>query len=661
MTETDALLDLEAILAPIPGDNPAGRNLRYEDVYVELRRDRRAVQDLSQPRTAETDTEYFDDSGAGAEELQRGLERKITGLLTAQSKDLQLAVWLVDLQATRNGFAGAAIGIQFIRELMRRYWDTLHPLPDPDDADPLEGRVGAIEWLGSKEGLVQTLQAIPLSDNGTDCSLYAYQYIEENARNSPEKDKKDKSGDIKNRVKEARDAFERAMQAGSFEYQQVLASQLDACGRELSLLEAFTNDHLQARRKRADGTERVEYLVSYKDLQDVLKECTRLVNRVLKPKLQEREAAARAAKAAAEENAEESADAGDAAPVGESTSPEAVDSPRPARRGAAAPVTTRDEALARLQTAADYLLTESTADPMPYLVDRAIAFSALFADAGLDASMPLPSPPTTVRARLKALATEAQSEELLRTAEAFLRSAPKQVWLDLQRYVITSLEQLGGTHAQTAAALTPPLRALLALMPGLVDAEFEDGTPVANHETHRWLREAGMIDAPPVLTVVRPVQTTSSDPGPASGEPSPSARPSVVDEAHALIKERRFGDALALLQSHVSAASSGRERFLRRLDLADVCLDAGNAVLAFPVLDDLAGIIERGRIEEWEEKAVVVRVWHSLVRCCRQLGAQPDVQAREKEIFDRLCRLDPAKALSLDKDAAASASRWHKR
>ena len=235
------------------------------------------------------------------------------------------------------------------------------------------------------------------------------------------------------------------------------------------------------------------------------------------------------------------------------------------------------------------------------------------------------------------------------------------MWLDLQRYVITALEQLGGSHAQTALALTPPLRTLLALVPGLVDAEFEDGTPVANQETHRWLREAGVINTPAVLTVVRPVQAgPAADPQPQSGEPMPPPRPSIVEEAHALIKAQRMGDALSLLQQHVSSATSGRERLLRRLDLAEVCLDAGNASLALPILDELAAIIERHGLEAWEDKALVVRAWSALVRCCRA-DARPDVQNRGKEVFDRLCRLDTATALSLDNDPSSSASRWRKR
>ena len=35
-------LDIEAILLPIPGDNPAGESLRYDPVYDEIQEARRA-------------------------------------------------------------------------------------------------------------------------------------------------------------------------------------------------------------------------------------------------------------------------------------------------------------------------------------------------------------------------------------------------------------------------------------------------------------------------------------------------------------------------------------------------------------------------------------------------------------------------------------------
>ena len=42
------LTNLEALLAPIPGDNPSGENLAYDGVVDEIREARRADENLEQ-------------------------------------------------------------------------------------------------------------------------------------------------------------------------------------------------------------------------------------------------------------------------------------------------------------------------------------------------------------------------------------------------------------------------------------------------------------------------------------------------------------------------------------------------------------------------------------------------------------------------------------
>src|SRR5260370_14204209 len=41
------VIDIAALLAPIPGDNPAGENLQYSGVYDEIREARRADDNLT--------------------------------------------------------------------------------------------------------------------------------------------------------------------------------------------------------------------------------------------------------------------------------------------------------------------------------------------------------------------------------------------------------------------------------------------------------------------------------------------------------------------------------------------------------------------------------------------------------------------------------------
>jgi type VI secretion system protein ImpA len=116
------------------------------------------------------------------------------------------------------------------------------------------------------------------------------------------------------------------------------------------------------------------------------------------------------------------------------------------------------------------------------------------------------------------------------------------------------------------------------------------------------------------------------------------------NEALTLTRSSRV-DGLRLLQAQVASAVCGRDRFLRQLQLGELCLEAGVHALAFPIFDDLARTIDARQLEEWEDKTLIVRAWRGLVRCCRLLdGQNPTAATRGQEIHDRLTRLDPGQA-----------------
>src|SRR5438876_1060124 len=78
------VIDLNALLRPIPGENPSGENLRYSGLYDEISDARRADDNLNQ--------------GEWQTELKVADFRRVIDIvvpaLTNQSKDLQLAAWL---------------------------------------------------------------------------------------------------------------------------------------------------------------------------------------------------------------------------------------------------------------------------------------------------------------------------------------------------------------------------------------------------------------------------------------------------------------------------------------------------------------------------------------------------------------------------------------
>ena len=622
------MIDLTTIVAPLRGGSPAGIDLRYDPVYAKIRAMRKA---------AEEKLQGDDETPPTAPETEWAAIRALAvDALTTRSKDLQLAVWLLEVETQDEGFSGVSRGLQLIRGLLERYWDSLFPRLEADDDEPLAFRVGVLEWIGAK--LPLHLKRIPLSNSAGEYSLLHYEVTQKTG---------EEKGEFLSNGWPSSEQFDNAMAGSSVEFLEATAAAIAECQEQFALLEQLTDERFVVRRKSESGTERTEILLSFRGPRDVLETSRWIVDRTLRPK---REAGTASAPAPIDFAEREPGDR-----LARGSVDARVDAPRSAAIGA---IVSRQDALARVGAAVDFLIADNALEPTPYVLSRAVAFGVLYAYTDVSDAAPLPSPPTALRERMRALAADQQWLDLVQEAEHAIASSPKQPWLDLHRHVVTALDNLGESYSGAAAAVRGQLRALLARHPALVDGEFADGTPAANRETQQWLKQQGLVGSAPTLTVVRaPAVPVDVDAVPEA--PSPSV--SRTHDAMSLIRNGRTQDALALLQDHVSAAGSGRERFLRKLELGEICLESGNPSLAFPILDELAGTIEHARLEEWEDKDIVSRAWMALVRCCRQLDGNAQAHARGAEIFARLCRLDISKALSVEHTSPQSASRWFKR
>ena len=169
-------IEFEALLTPIPGENPAGEALRYAGPYEALQEARRADDDQPQGEW-QRETKSADWLGVIA---------LATEALAGRSKDLQIGIWMVEALVKRHGFAGLRDGLRLLRELQERFWETLYPALEDGD---LEARITPLEWLNEK--LPLSLRSIPLT-RSRDGDAYAWLQWEESrkvenlARQNPE-------------------------------------------------------------------------------------------------------------------------------------------------------------------------------------------------------------------------------------------------------------------------------------------------------------------------------------------------------------------------------------------------------------------------------------------------------------------------------------------
>jgi hypothetical protein len=82
------------------------------------------------------------------------------------------------------------------------------------------------------------------------------------------------------------------------------------------------------------------------------------------------------------------------------------------------------------------------------------------------------------------------------------------------------------------------------------------------------------------------------------------------------------------------------------MQLAQICMSAGYKTVAFPILEALAGEIDKRNLEDWEDPDLVIRALGLLYQCMEKLKCNPEQKER---VYARICRLGPAQALELVK------------
>jgi type VI secretion system protein ImpA len=100
--------------------------------------------------------------------------------------------------------------------------------------------------------------------------------------------------------------------------------------------------------------------------------------------------------------------------------------------------------------------------------------------------------------------------------------------------------------------------------------------------------------------------------------------------------------ALDQLLSAAALAPSVREKNRYQLLVAKLCLKAGRADLATPIVEQINTLIDTLKLEQWEHPAWIADVVETLYRC---LVANEEVDSeRSKLLFKKLCMLNVSKA-----------------
>ena len=156
-------INFEELLKPIPGANPAGKSAREGKDFDGLKEARREEEALSQ--------------GEWKREIKTADWQKViqisTRILSGESKDLEVAVWLLEGLVKRHGFAGLRDGLRVISELHARFWDSFFPVIEDGDHEVRTGRLEVLNKL-----LPPAIKFVPLVVSSGGSSYTFWQYKE---------------------------------------------------------------------------------------------------------------------------------------------------------------------------------------------------------------------------------------------------------------------------------------------------------------------------------------------------------------------------------------------------------------------------------------------------------------------------------------------------
>ncbi|WP_188151042.1 type VI secretion system protein TssA [Teredinibacter waterburyi] len=170
------ILDIDAILAPISDDNPAGFDVREDysptSIYQTIKAERNSARAVERQMVHEGNSNEADNHW-------RKIASLAPQLLSQNGKDLEVACWLAESMIRLYGFQGLRDAFKILQGLVDQYWDNLYPMPDEDGLETRVSCVAGLNGEGVEGVLIAPIRKAKLTD-GEDpgpYSLWQYQSV----------------------------------------------------------------------------------------------------------------------------------------------------------------------------------------------------------------------------------------------------------------------------------------------------------------------------------------------------------------------------------------------------------------------------------------------------------------------------------------------------
>lgn len=164
-------IDIATLAAPIDSSEPAGVDLRDSDhpnaLYYQLRDARSTARNNERAALAEGEANFIS-AGDWNPVLELG-----TRILETESKDLEVAAWVIEALTRVHGYNGAADGFALARALIEAHGEALYPRPDEEGRATQVAALTGLNGLGTEGALIAPLKAVPLTSSTASVGPFA--------------------------------------------------------------------------------------------------------------------------------------------------------------------------------------------------------------------------------------------------------------------------------------------------------------------------------------------------------------------------------------------------------------------------------------------------------------------------------------------------------
>jgi type VI secretion system protein ImpA len=148
-----AEIDIDALLASLPGAAPCGPDLEYDPEFLKL----------EEVARGKPEQQFGDTVIAALPPDWRAMKDQAAALL-ARTRDLRVAMHLLRADTRLSGFSGFSRGLNLLHGLLAQHWPHVHPQLDASDHNDPTMRLNALAPLADIHGVLADLRQATLGD-----------------------------------------------------------------------------------------------------------------------------------------------------------------------------------------------------------------------------------------------------------------------------------------------------------------------------------------------------------------------------------------------------------------------------------------------------------------------------------------------------------------